>query len=112
MSKPDLSISLEPLEGGKVQYLPLAPTTAGAKGLAKLVLRLELKSHESQLVKLKGITVSFPGSTQSAFTMQGVNMDGSLDLAPNSPVFWSSGVVDLNPDPDITNAVNNAMFLE
>ena len=31
-------------------------------------------------VKVKGIRYSFPGSSYAAVDMQGVNMDGSLDL--------------------------------
>ena len=53
------------------------------------MLRLELKSHEREVVKVKGITVAFPGSPQPAFEMQGVNMDGGdrrhKTCAPRSP---------------------------
>lgn len=111
MSKPNLSIALEPTEGGKVVYLPLAPTTSGSTSPAKLVLRLLLKNNESQAVKITGVSVSFPSSSQGTVVMQGVNLDGSLDLAPGAQAFWSSGIVDLNPDPQVSNTVNNAMFL-
>jgi murein DD-endopeptidase MepM/ murein hydrolase activator NlpD len=109
--KPNLSLQLEPLEGGKIRYLPLAPSTQGGAELAKLVLRLRITNQEAKAIRVKGITVAFPGSNRPSIAMQGVNVDGSLNLAPSTHALWSSGQVDLDPDPDVKDMVNNAMFI-
>jgi hypothetical protein len=111
MSAPKLDIKVEPMEGGKAVYLPLAArTTSGDTGV-KVVLRLKLKNTGDTLLKVNGIRFSFPGSSQPAKDMQGVNMDGSLDLDKNEEANWSSGNVDIDPDPDVANTVNNAVYL-
>lgn len=77
----------------------------------KIVLRLRLLNDGTAAVKVNGITFSFPGSNTPSVTMQGINMDGSLDLDPNEAAFWSNGRVDLDPDPDVDSFVNNSIYL-
>src|SRR5262249_48325788 len=74
-------------------------------------LRLRLQNKGTGAVKVKGIRFSFPGSAYTAMDMQGVNMDGSLDLDPAEVAFWSNGRVDLNPDANVDNFVNNSVYL-
>lgn len=57
------------------------------------------------------MTFSFAGSSHRAVAMQGVNMDGSLDLDPGEKAFWSNGRVDVDPDPDVDDFVNHAVLL-
>jgi hypothetical protein len=111
MSKPNLDIKAEPTESGKAVYLPLAATTATGKTGVKIVLRLRLENKGGSKVKVNGIRFSFPGSSYAAVDMQGVNMDGSLDLDAGKAAFWSNGNVDLDPDPDVSNTVNNSVYL-
>lgn len=111
MSHPNIDIQVEPLEGGKAQYLPLAATTANGPTMVKIVLRLRLENKGGSTVKVNAIRFSFPGSSQPATDMQGVNMDGSLDLAAGQAAFWSNGRVDLNPDPKVDSFVNNSIYL-
>jgi hypothetical protein len=111
MSAPNLDIQVEPLESGKAHYLPLAATTAGGQTQVKIVLRLRLENKSGSAVKVNAIRFSFPGSSFAAVDMQGVNMDGSLDLDAGEAAFWSNGRVDLNPDPDVDNFVNNSVYL-
>src|SRR5262245_45038850 len=66
MSKRNLSVALEPIEVGKVVYLPLASTTSGSTSPAKLVLRLLLKNNEGQAVRINDISESFPGSASGS----------------------------------------------
>ena len=80
MSAPNLDIQVEPFESGKAEYLLLAAKTANDKTGEKIVLRLRLENKGASAVKVKGIRFSFPGSSHPATDMQGVNMDGSLDL--------------------------------
>src|SRR5262245_11323079 len=103
MSKPNLTIQVEPLDSGKAAYLPLAPTTGSGTPMVKIVLRLRLQNAGTSPVKVTGIAFSFPGSSHPATVMQGVNMDGSLELDPNEAQYWSNGRVDLDPDPKKTN---------
>jgi hypothetical protein len=99
------------MEGSHAVYLALAARTDGAKTGAKVVLRLRLENKGSSTLKVKAIRFSFPGSSHPATNMQGVNMDGSLDIAPGGAAVWSNGVVDLDPDPDVSNNVSNAVYL-
>lgn len=111
MSTPNLDIQVEPTEAGKAVYLPLAAKTATGETGVKIVLRLRLENQGSSLVQVTGIRFSFPGSAQPVVVMQGVNMDGSLDLDKGEAAFWSNGIVDLDPDPDTKNNVNNSVYL-
>lgn len=111
MGSPTLTITVEPVEGGKASYLPLAARTAGGGTTSKIVLRLELKNTGTTVVKVSGIKFSFPGSSHGAVTMKGVNMDGGLDLDAGESAYWSNGRVDLDLDPDVDDFVNNAVFL-
>src|SRR5262245_62033461 len=106
MSTPNIDIQVEPTESGKAVYLPLAATTAAGATMVKIVLRLRLENKSSSALKVNGIKFSFPGSSYPAWNMQGVNMDGSLDLDPGEAAYWSNGRVDLDPDPDIDNFIN------
>lgn len=111
MSAPNLEIKVEPIESGKAVYLSLAATTAAGKTMVKIVLRLWIKNNESKTVKVNQIRFSFPGSSHAAVDMQGVNMDGSLDLAAGASAYWSNGRIDLDPDPNKENFINNAVYL-
>jgi hypothetical protein len=111
MSTPNIDITVEPFQTGKAEYLPLAAMTATGKTGLKVVLRLRLENKSGSTIKVKGIRFSFPGSSQPAMDMQGVNMDGSLDLAAGAAANWSNGVVDLDPDPKVKNMVNNSVYL-
>lgn len=111
MSHPNLDIQVEPLEAGKAHYLPLAATTASGPTMVKIVLRLRLENKSGSAVKVNAIRFSFPGSAYPAIDMQGVNLDGSLDLGAGQAAFWSNGHADLNPDPKVDNIVNNSVYL-
>ena len=112
MSAPNIDIQVEPTESGKAVYLPLAAMTAGGTTMVKIVLRLRLENKGGSAVKVNGITFSFPGSSYAAKTMQGVNMDGSLDLDAGEAAFWSNGRVNLDPDDDnVDNLINNSVYL-
>jgi len=114
MATPNIDITVEPSNGGKAEYLPLAAMTASGKTGVKVVLRLRLENKNKKkgdFIKVKAIRFSFPGSSQPGMDMQGVNMDGSLDLDAGAVAFWSNGRVDLNPDPDVDNFINNSVYL-
>jgi Peptidase family M23 len=111
MAAPNLSIQVQPLEGGKAVYLPLAPTTSNGISGLKIVLRLRLENNGATTLSVSKIRFSFPGSSQPAMDMQGVNTDGGLDLAAGANAFWSNGRFDLDPDPVATNWINNSVYL-
>lgn len=114
MGVPNLDITVEPSNGSKAEYLPLAAMTAGGKTGLKVVLRLRLENKnkkKGEFIKVKAIRFSFPGSSQPETDMQGVNMDGSLDLDAGAVAYWSNGRVDLDPDPKATNFINNSVYL-
>jgi len=50
VSAPNLTIGVEPVEGGKAVFLRLAPTAASGKSAAKIVLRLRITNNEAKKV--------------------------------------------------------------
>lgn len=112
MSIPNIDIQVEPAESGKAVYLPLAATTGAGSTMVKVVLRLRLENKGGSAVKVNGITFSFPSSSYDAKIMDGVNMDGSLDLDAGEDAYWSNGRVNLDPDDDnVDNWANNSVYL-
>lgn len=109
MSEPKLQIEVEPMEGGKALYLPLAPEKAGATAKVKVVLRLRLGNLEPAAVEVTGITFSFPGSAVPSVSMKRPDrvLAGGPKLAPGESKWWSNGVVELED----RSRINNALFL-
>ena len=123
MAAPNLTIAVEPMEGGKALYLPLAASAADKNPQLKNVLRLRItNNHTDQSVVVNAIKFSFPSSSAPAKDMQGVTLvldpdgaakpvDANGAIQASQTATWSNGVVDLNPDPDITNNVWNVVYL-
>ena len=99
MSAPNLTFSVEPMESGKVLYLPIAAETAGQNPSIKLILGLTITNHEAASVHVSGVTFSFPGSANAAVVMQ---VPG-FDIPAGHSQFWANGVVN--------NSANNEIFL-
>lgn len=93
MSTPNITIDVEPVESGKLHYLPLGATKAGGSTSLKIIARLALRNNSSTTTKVKAITFSFPGSSLSTVVMQNVNTDASLDILSGQTKLWSNGVV-------------------
>lgn len=74
MGAPNLQITVEPFESGKVVYLPMAPVTSQAKARGRVFLLLSIKNSESAAVAVQQVTVSFPNSSVSASTLA-INMN-------------------------------------
>jgi len=98
MSSPKLTFSVEPVESGKVLYLPLAAETAGQSPSLKLILALTITNHEAASVHVSGITFSFPGSAKLPIAMQ---VPGGLDIAAGHSQFWVNGVVASNSTNEV-----------
>jgi hypothetical protein len=121
MSAPKLNIKVQPEQGGKAFYLPIAAQASSEKALVKIVLRLDIKNNESKTVTLEGIEFSFPGSSHDAQTMKGVKIAldpaGSADpndgkIAPGTIAVWSNGVVDLDTTEEGENSIRNEVYLK
>ncbi len=93
MAPPNIKIAVEPFEAGKAEYLPLGADQSGGVTGAKIVLRLRLDNTGATAVNVTGIKFSFPGSIQPASIMKDVNLDGSLNLAAGTGLFWSNGAI-------------------
>ena len=64
MAAPSLTIAVEPMEGGKALYLPLAGSAADKIPQLKNALRLRItNNHTDQSVVVNAIKFSFPGSS-------------------------------------------------
>ena len=122
MSTPNLTIAVEPVESSKAVYVSIAPKAADEDALVKIVLRLRITNNESSPVVVSGIQFSFPGSQVAPVDMQGVNLvldpDGPTTAAqangtiqPGQTATWSNGVVDLDPDPSVSNIISNVVYL-
>src|SRR6185437_16714306 len=59
MSKPNLSVAIEPLVGSSIVYEPVAPKEAGGKPQGVLCLRLAITNHESKSIHMNKVTVAF-----------------------------------------------------
>lgn len=118
MTAPNLSISVEPVENGKVTFLPLVPPTAGNTPQVKIVLRLIIKNNSTTNITITGIAYEFPNSSVPAAVMQGVDSffsgyykdSGGATLTPGQSKTWTNGLVNLVPS-DPKTQVNNAVFL-
>lgn len=120
MTAPQLSIAIQPLEGGKVAYLPIAASGSDRKAQVKIVVRLRLTNNSAQTLTLSDISFNFPGSTVAKRTMQGVKIavssptDPDPDdgrIPPGAEVTWSNGVVDLDTTEAGENKVRNEVYL-
>lgn len=101
---PNATITLEPMEGGKAVYLPLAPKFEGAKAQIKLVLACLIRNNESSSLTLANVRFSFPGSSVAARNMQGENL-AIAPIDPGASAWWSNGVVKLSEEQTVDNAV-------
>jgi hypothetical protein len=61
MSTPNLTVTAEPFESGKVVFLPLAPKTANDKQNAQLSLKLFMTNNESKKLTVTQLKISFVG---------------------------------------------------
>ncbi|WP_117212068.1 peptidoglycan DD-metalloendopeptidase family protein [Allorhizocola rhizosphaerae] len=106
---PNLTITLEPLEGGSARFLKLAPSTALGSETAKLIFRLTITNNGPATVTVTGITFTFPGSGVANKVMQGVKeLFSSQDntIAPGATKNWSNGKTTVN-----NVSVDNAVYL-
>src|SRR5574341_1827734 len=105
MTRPNLSLKVEPIVSGKVTYLPLAAATTDDQSTVKIVLRLDITNNYSDRnVEVTGIKFSFPSSSVE---MKKVNHYDNMNIGPLMTATWSNGLVDLNPDEDIKDMWNN-----
>jgi Peptidase family M23 len=84
MSAPNLTISLEPFESGKVVYLPLAAKTANDKPNAQLALKVSIKNNENKVVHVKQFKISFVGPP----SVSAVTIPVNLDIASKVSADW------------------------
>ncbi len=109
---PNLTIDVEPIEGGKATYLPLAPKSAGEKAQVKIVLRLRITNNESNTVTVNDIDFAFPGSSVATIDMKEekrvLNPDnddpGTGQIKSMQKATWSNGRVVFD-DTSISNVV-------
>ncbi|MET0323712.1 MAG: M23 family metallopeptidase [Ilumatobacteraceae bacterium] len=123
MAAPNLTISLQPMEGAKAVYLELAAPQAGQGGHAMVILRLRIKNAGSTAVVVSGIRFSFPGSSVPPVDMEGVayalDPDGD-DVGPldalgrieaGQSATWSNGRVDVDPSEKGEDMRDNMVYL-
>ena len=75
MTAPNLTIAVEPANGGSVMFLPLAPKTANDKAQGEVALQFTFTNNELKSVHVTGITVSFTGSPAVPSVMIPLNLN-------------------------------------
>ena len=86
MSEPDLIITVEPFESGKVVYLPLAPQTSNHDPKGRLFLLLSIKNRENRKVTLTDLKISFVGPPEVSSVPRSF---GNLEIAADATVKWA-----------------------
>ncbi len=122
MAAPNVTIAVEPMEGGKAMYLPLAAAKSGEKGHSKIILRLRITNNESSAVTVSKIQFSFPGARVLAVTMKGIPIvldpdgttkpaDAQGTIEAGQTATWSNGRVDLDTSESGENWHENMVYL-
>ena len=65
MAKPNLTVTVEPVQGYDATYLPLGAATSNAQPQVEIVLLLHITNNESNRINITGISFSFPDSNIS-----------------------------------------------
>ena len=92
MSVPKIGLVVEPLEAGKVVFLPMAPKDTTEKPRGRIMLRLTISNQEDKTVIGQSIKVSFPGSSLAAEPKS-----VGKTLLQNASVLWWF----MNPSDDV-----------
>lgn len=120
MSAPNLEITVQPTDGTRLFYLPIAAKAKGESEYAKIVLRLRLKNLGNTDLTLKSIVFSYPNSDHGDSEMDGIKIavDPAGEADPNDGVIkagttatWSNGVVDLDVSEEGENSIRNDVYL-
>ena len=85
MSSPNLEITVQPTDGTRLFYLPIAAKAKGESEYAKIVLRLRLKNLGNTDLTLKSIVFSYPNSDHGDSEMDGIKIaiDPAGEADPN-----------------------------
>jgi hypothetical protein len=84
MAAPSLTISVEPMESGRVVYAPCAPKTSANPHNGICALKLGLKNREASALHVNQVQVSFVGSPAAT----GKTIAASLDIGPDATKSW------------------------
>jgi hypothetical protein len=84
MPSPNISVTVEPSETGKLVYQMLAAQTKNHENSARLMLQVSFKNNESKTVKIKNATVSYTLSQGSGSSSYSIDMT----LAPGASSLW------------------------
>lgn len=120
MASAPLELSVQPTDGSRLFYLPIAAKAQGEPEFVKIVLRLRLHNPTDKPLKLTAIRFTYPGSTHAESRMKGVRIavdtEGEADpndgvIAAETTATWSNGVVDLDTSEDGEEHVRNEVYL-
>jgi hypothetical protein len=120
MASPPLELSVQPTDGTRLFYLPIAAKAQGEPAFVKIVLRLRLRNTSDNALRLSAIRFVYPGSAHTESRMKGVRIavdpEGEADpndgvIAGGTTATWSNGVVDLDTSEDGEDTVRNEVYL-
>jgi hypothetical protein len=63
MSIPNLQVNVEPLQSGRVVYLPIAPGSSKGKAGGRILLQFAFVNGEPKPITVTKVVVTFPGAT-------------------------------------------------
>jgi hypothetical protein len=113
MSKPNLSVAVEPFNGTSVVYEPVAPKDTNSQGLALLCLELSITNHENSIVHLNQVSLSFssPPSVPDSVISVPPNWGGAgVNIAPGATGVWNFVRAQSENDTVVLPAVAPASF--
>ncbi|SHG74665.1 Peptidase family M23 [Chryseolinea serpens] len=112
MSKPNLTIAVEPVLDNKLRYLAQAPSFKGGTARSKIIVRLRITNNENKKVQVTHIAFHFPDSSIPKKGMEAVTKaidpddradgESTIDINgwinPHKTATWSNGTVNLDAD--------------
>ena len=118
MSKPKLTVTVEPTSGDKLYYQAQAPSVQGGTARTKIIVRLRITNNEDKKVRVTGIAFHYPGTNRDSDQMKAetkalvpdtpdqtaIEANGWIDQGVTAT--WSNGTVNLTADEDSEQVFN------
>ena len=80
MAKPNLTVTVQPMQVGRATYLPLGAVTSASQSQLEIVLLLHITNNEPNRINITEITFSFPDSQAPSVSMKNINSYNNMNL--------------------------------
>ena len=93
MAKPNLTVTVQPMQVGRATYLPLGAVTSTSQSQLEIVLLLHITNNEPNPINITEITFSFPDSQAPSVSMKNINSYKNMNLFGGADTYWSNGIL-------------------